>query len=155
MFLNHSGATCWEFRLPHARTGGVLIVAHRRLKHTEIIFNVIRQITYIPEKSHCIRDRERVTINTCRGGGLHPLYSIHQLSLLLLQLLQWQQGFCHCSSLFLSTLLHKLTTLSTPFALSHMPLFIGINGATSSSSSSTKVVAHGLHHFINGWCNYH
>jgi hypothetical protein len=25
----------------------------------------------------------------------------------------------------------------------------------SSSSSSTKVAAHGLHHFINGWCNYH
>ena len=25
----------------------------------------------------------------------------------------------------------------------------------SSSSSSTKVAAHGLHHFINGWCNNH
>jgi len=35
------------------------------------------------------------------------LYS--QLSLLHLQLLQWQQGCCHCSSLFLSTLLHTLT----------------------------------------------
>jgi len=57
-------------------------------------------------ESHCIRDRERVTINTCRGGGLHPLYSTHQLSLLLLQLLQWQQGCCHCSSLSLHSLAH-------------------------------------------------
>ena len=29
---------CWGFRLPHARTGGVLIVAHRRVKHTDTIF---------------------------------------------------------------------------------------------------------------------
>jgi hypothetical protein len=25
----------------------------------------------------------------------------------------------------------------------------------NSSSSSTKVAAHGLHHFVNGWCNHH
>ena len=29
---------CWGFRLPHARTRGVLIVAHRRVKHTDTIF---------------------------------------------------------------------------------------------------------------------
>jgi len=29
---------CRGFRLPHARTGGVLIVAHRRVKHTDTIF---------------------------------------------------------------------------------------------------------------------
>uniref|UniRef100_A0A3N7FSR1 Leucine-rich repeat-containing N-terminal plant-type domain-containing protein n=1 Tax=Populus trichocarpa TaxID=3694 RepID=A0A3N7FSR1_POPTR len=29
---------CWGFRLPHARTGGVLIFAHRRVKHTDTIF---------------------------------------------------------------------------------------------------------------------
>jgi hypothetical protein len=32
---------------PHARTGGVMIFAHRRLKHTDTIFYVVRQIAYI------------------------------------------------------------------------------------------------------------
>jgi len=60
--------------------------------------------------------------------------------LLHLQLLQWQQGCCHCSSLFLSTLLYKLTTLSTFCSHSWCP-FIGNNDATNSYSSSTKVAA--------------
>ena len=39
----------------HARTGGVLIVAHRRLKHTETIFNVVRQNRLHPqERVHII-----------------------------------------------------------------------------------------------------
>jgi len=32
---------------PHARTGGVLIFAQRRVKHTNTIFYVVRQIAYI------------------------------------------------------------------------------------------------------------
>jgi hypothetical protein len=40
--------------------------------------------------------------------------------LLHLQLLQWQQGCCHCSSLFLSTLLHTLT-FSLHFSLKYKP----------------------------------
>jgi len=69
-----------EFRLPHARTGGVLIVAQRRL--STLRHNILRGSAKPPTsmgESHCIRDRERVTIHTCRGGGLHPLYSTHQL----------------------------------------------------------------------------
>jgi len=30
-----SDINCWGFRLPHARTGGVLIVAQKEAKHTE------------------------------------------------------------------------------------------------------------------------
>ena len=54
-------ANCWGFRLPHARTGGVLIFAHRRLKHTDTIFYVVRQIAYIyGRESILFRDRERI-----------------------------------------------------------------------------------------------
>jgi len=46
-----------EFRLPHARTGGVLIVAQRRLKLTDTIFNVVRQNRLHPrERVRFIRD---------------------------------------------------------------------------------------------------
>jgi hypothetical protein len=39
----------------HARTGGVLIVAHRRLKHTGTIFNVVQQNRLHPrERVHII-----------------------------------------------------------------------------------------------------
>jgi hypothetical protein len=42
---------------PHARTGGVLIVAQRRVKHTDTIFYVVRQNRLHPrEKVHIIRD---------------------------------------------------------------------------------------------------
>jgi hypothetical protein len=44
-----------EFRLSHARTGGVLILAHRRLKHTDTIFYVVRQNRLHPrERVHII-----------------------------------------------------------------------------------------------------
>jgi hypothetical protein len=44
-----------EFRLPHARTGGVLIVAQRRVKHTDTIFYVVRQNRLHPrERVHII-----------------------------------------------------------------------------------------------------
>jgi len=66
-FINfiHRGLFCirlvGEFRLPHARTGGVLIVAHRRVKHTDTIFYVVRQNRLHPrERVHFIRDRERI-----------------------------------------------------------------------------------------------
>jgi hypothetical protein len=50
-----------DFRHPHARTGGVLIVAQRRLKHTDTIIYVVRQIAYIHgRESILFRDRERI-----------------------------------------------------------------------------------------------
>jgi len=52
---------CWGFRLPHARTGGVLILAQWRLKHTDTIFNVVRQIAYIHGRESILLEiRERI-----------------------------------------------------------------------------------------------
>jgi len=45
-----SDTSCWGIPAPHARTGGVLIVAQRRVKHTDTIFYVVRQIAYIHER---------------------------------------------------------------------------------------------------------
>ena len=42
---------CWGIRLPHTRTGGVLIVAQRRVKHTDTIFYVVRQNRLHPRES--------------------------------------------------------------------------------------------------------
>jgi hypothetical protein len=59
-----------EFHLPHARTGGVLIVAHRRLKHTDTVFNVVRQNRLHPrERVHFIRDSRKDTKQIHGGGG--------------------------------------------------------------------------------------
>jgi len=57
-----------EFRLPHARTGGVLIVAQRRVKHTDTIFYVVRQNRLHPRERFILLD-----IEIHGGGGLHPL----------------------------------------------------------------------------------
>jgi len=40
-----------EFQHPHARTGGVLIVAQRRLKLTDTIFNMVRKNRLHPRES--------------------------------------------------------------------------------------------------------
>jgi hypothetical protein len=46
-----SGLICWGIPAPHARTGGVLIFAHRMLKHTDTIFYVVRQNRLHPRES--------------------------------------------------------------------------------------------------------
>jgi hypothetical protein len=48
-----------EFRLPHARTGGVLIFAHRRVKHTDTIFNVVRQNRLHPRERVIVLEIEK------------------------------------------------------------------------------------------------
>jgi hypothetical protein len=100
-----SDTNCWVIPAPHARTGGVLIFAHRRVKHTDTIFYVVRQIRLHPRERVIVLDIEIHGV-----GGLH---------LLLLQLLQWQQGCCHYSSLFLSTHTHVFShnSLCTLFTL--------------------------------------
>jgi hypothetical protein len=51
----HIDLTVGEFRHPHARTGGVLIFAQRRIKHTDTIFYVVRQNRLHPrERVHII-----------------------------------------------------------------------------------------------------
>jgi len=64
----------------------------------------------------------------CNGSKAGALAALHFLS--------W---FLYCTLYTLS--------LSMPFYRQQW--------CRSSSSSSTKVAAHGLHHFVNGWCNYH
>ena len=96
-----SDTNCWGFRLPYARTGGVLIFAHRRLKHTDTIFYVVRQIRLHPRERFILLDIE------IHGRRLH--------------LLQWQQGCCHCSSLYSHVL--SLSLLFTLSLLSNNCLF--------------------------------
>jgi hypothetical protein len=110
-----------EIQVPHARTGGVLIVAQRRVKHTDTIFYVVRQIAYINgRKSILFRDRERITTQYMEEEDHFTQTQLPAL-LLHLQLLQWQQGCCHCSpSLSLYTL-HILTPLLL-ILLSHVCL---------------------------------
>jgi len=137
--LRHTREECWGIPAPHARTGGVLIVAQRRVKHTDTIFYVVRQNRLHPRERVIVLD-----IEIHGGGGLH---------LLLLQLLQWQQGCCHCSSLFLSTHTHVfshnslctlfifalkysllyrhfMVNMEGPIALKYATI-CGINGATT------------------------
>jgi len=90
-----------NFRHPHARTGGVLIFAHRRVKHTDTIFYVVRQIRLHPRERSILLDIE------IHGRRLH--------------LLQWQQGCCHCSSLYSHVL--SLSLLFTLSLLSNNCLF--------------------------------
>jgi len=132
-----------EFRLPHARTGGVLILAQRRVKHTNTIFYVVRQNRLHP--------RERVIVLDIKihgGGGLH---------LLLLQLLQWQQGCCHCSSLFLSTLTFSLSALSLIFALKYSLLYrhfmVNMEGPIALKHGMNCGTIHATTCLVVGYCH--
>ena len=131
------------FPAPHARTGGVLIVAHRRLSTLTQYFTWFGKTAYIHgRESILFRDRERIT--TYMEEEDH--FTQTQLPAL---------NCCTCSccngskaaalaALFLSTLLHTLT-----FSHSLNPLtllsqnhasFIGIHGIFST------MAAHGLIH---------
>jgi len=81
---------CWE-----NPTGDVLIIAQGRVKHTDTIFYVVRQIRLHPRERSILLDIE------IHGRRLH--------------LLQWQQGCCHCSSLF--SLYSHVLSLSLLFTL--------------------------------------
>jgi len=59
--FSSSSSSCWGFRLPHARTGGVLIVAHWRLSTLTQYFTWFGKSPISTGESHCIRDRERIT----------------------------------------------------------------------------------------------
>jgi hypothetical protein len=58
--------------------------------------------------------------------------------LLHLQLLQWQQGCCHCSSLFLSILTFNSLSQPSQFALNKTCLFIGKYGQHGGASNALK-----------------
>jgi hypothetical protein len=45
-----------EFRLPHARTGGVLIVAHKRVSTLTQYLTWFGKTAYIHRRVHIIRD---------------------------------------------------------------------------------------------------
>jgi len=72
--------------------------------------------------------------------------------LLHLQLLQWQQGCCHCSPSLSLYSLHILTALSlSHFALSRMPINRQVWWLLFFNNSSCTWVDT----FVNGGCNYH
>jgi len=125
-----SDTSCWGIPAPHARTGGVLIVAQRRVKHTDTIFYVVRQNRLHPRERVIVLD-----IEIHGGGGLH---------LLLLQLLQWQQAAAIAALSFsLLTLTFSLTILSalsqpSQFALNKTCLFIGKYGQHGGASNALK-----------------
>jgi len=118
--------TCWGFRLPHAPTGGVLIVA--QMEGNAHWDNILRGSAKPPTsmgESHCIRDRERVTINTWRRITQLPAHTLCCI---------WQQSCCpwqqllFLSSSLLFTFSHTLCTLSS--LLSNIASFIGISWST-------------------------
>jgi len=100
--LNHQ---LWYQLLGKFRPGMYWYLPIGGLKHTDTIFYVVRQIRLHPRERVIVLDIEIHGV-----GGLH---------LLLLQLLQWQQGCCHYSSLFLSTHTHVFShnSLCTLFTL--------------------------------------
>jgi hypothetical protein len=107
-----SDTNCWGFRLPHARIGGVLIVAQRRVKYTETMFYVVRQNRLHPRESPYYQRYIEKGLQQIHGGG--SLNS--QLTLVLLQLLQWQQPLQ--LSLSLHSLAHThVLTLFNPLNL--------------------------------------
>jgi hypothetical protein len=71
--------------------------------------------------------------------------------LLHLQLLQWQQGCCHCSPSLSLYSFHILTALSLIFALSLMPINRQVWWLLFFNNSSCTWVDT----FVNGGCNYH
>jgi hypothetical protein len=93
-----SDTNCWGFRRPHARTGGVLIFAHRRVKHTDTIFYVVRQNRLHP--------RERVIVLGIEKG-LQQIHGEEEDYITLLNSSTLSScSCCHCSSLSLHSLAH-------------------------------------------------
>jgi len=105
--------------IPHARTGGVLIVAHRRLEAH--CYNILRGSAKPPtstgESPYYLEIEKGLQyIYVEEEDYIHSTQLINSF-LLHLQLLQWQQGCCHCSSLSLHSLAH--THVLSLILLSH------------------------------------
>jgi len=95
--------------------------------HWDTIFNVVRQNRLHPRERVIVLEIEKGLqyIHVEEEDYIHSTQLINS-SLLHLQLLQWQQGCCHCSSLSLHSLTHSRFH-SSHFASHIMPLFIGIS----------------------------
>jgi len=130
-----SDTNCWGYP-----TGGVLIFAQKEGKHTETQYLTwFGKTAYIyGRESILFRDRERITTQYMEKED-HFTHTQLPALLLHLQLLQWQQGCCHCSSSLSLYSLHILTTLIL-FALTKSCLFIGIHDIFSTMAT------HGLIH---------
>jgi len=110
-------------------------ICPKEAKHTDTIFNVVWQIAYIHGRESILLEIEKGNNTNTWRRRITSLKLYSQLSLLHLQLLQWQQGCCHCSSLFLSTLF-TFSQPSTQFALLSCCLFIGKNGGCINGAST-------------------
>ena len=141
-FESNSKNWCWGFRHPHARTGGVLIVAHRRVKaHWH---NILRGSTKPPTstgESHCIRDRERFTKNTWRRITQLPVHT---------RCCIWQQGCCPWQQLlFLSSSLLFTFSHTLSFSLtkhSHIICLLYRHQVLSISSTWREQSSHNTWH---------
>jgi hypothetical protein len=125
--------SCWGFQLPHARTGGVLIVAQRRVKHTDTIFYVVRQNRLHPRERVIVLEIEKgLQNNTWRRITQLP---VHTLSCI------WQQGCCpwqqllFLSSSLLFTFSHTLTKHSHIICLLYRHQVLSISSTWREQSS--------------------
>jgi hypothetical protein len=102
---------------PHARTGGVLIFAQGRLSTLTQYFTWFGKSPTSTGESILLEIyRERIT--TYMEEEDHFTQTQLPALLLHLQLLQWQQGCCHCSSLSLHSLAHThVLSLFNPLTL--------------------------------------
>jgi len=133
-----------ESRLLHARTGGVLIVAQRRLSTLRHIFNVVRQNRLHPRESpYYLRDRERITTQYMEE---EDHFTQTQLPAFIAALAAAAIAAFHS---LLVSLLHS--QLSFTFALSRMPINKQVWWLLFFNNSSCTWV----YTFVNGGCNYH
>ena len=98
-------------------------------------------------ESILLETRERIQNNTWRRR-ITSLKLNSQLFLVLLQLLQWQQGCCHCSSLFLSTLTFSHSQFSHSCS-QIIASFIGKHGEPLQHICQHGGVNKALNHGIN------
>jgi hypothetical protein len=108
------------FPAPPCADRGLLIVAQRRLKHTDTIFYVVRQNRLHPRERIIVLEIEKgLQNNTWRRITQLPVHTLCCI---------WQQGCCHgqqllfLSSSLLFTLSHTLCTLSLLLSIRHASL---------------------------------
>jgi len=139
------------FRLPHARTEGVLIVVQRRVKHTDTIFNVVRQNRLHPRESpYYLRDRERITTQYMEEED-HFIQTQLPALIAALAAAAMAARLLPLQPLTFSWFLYCTHNSLLPFALSRMPINRQVLWLLFFNNSSWTWV----YTFVNGGCNYH
>jgi len=142
-----SDTNCREFRLPHARAGGVLIVAQGRVKHTDTIIYVVRQIAYIHRRESVLLEirEKKQKIHVEKEDYIHSTQLINSLAALAaaatIAALFLFHSLAHThvlSLIFLSNISllyrHFMVNMEGPIALKH-----GMNSGTIHASTCLVV----------------